>query len=87
MQDVSLAAQILKGLQPDVSRSLVLCFGKVDAALEASKQLTNQVLALDDLPDEATSSALLIIAPTQQQVCSLNRLHQQGQSCEHVRPA
>ena len=70
-----------------MSRSLVLCFGKVDAALEASKQLTNQVVALDDLPDEATSSALLIIAPTQQQVCSLNRLHQRWQSCEHVRPA
>ena len=72
LQDVSLAAQILKGLQADVSRSLVLCFGKVDAALEASKQLNNQVLALDDLPDEAPSSALLIIAPSQQQVCSLN---------------
>ena len=72
MQDVNLAAQILNGLQSDVSRSVVLCFGKVDAALEASKGLKNQVLALDDLPDEAPSSALLIIAPSQQQVRSLN---------------
>ena len=71
MQDVSLAAQILKGLQSDVARSLALCFGKVDAALEASKELKNQVLALDDLPEEAPSSALLIIAPSQQQVRSL----------------
>ena len=72
MQDVSLAAKILKGLQSDVARSLALCFGKVDAAREASKELKNQVLALDDLPEEAPSSALLIIAPSQQQVRGLN---------------
>ena len=74
MQDVSLAAQLLKGLQPDVSRSLVLCFGKVDAALAASKELNNQVLALDDLPDEAPSAAHLIVGASQEQVRSLNSM-------------
>ena len=72
MQDVSLAAQILKGLQPDVARSLALCFGKVDAALAASKDLSNQVLALDDLPDELPSAAPLIVGASQEQVHCLN---------------
>ena len=43
LQDVKLATRFLEGLLPEVSRPLVLFFGKVDAALDASKQLSNQV--------------------------------------------
>ena len=53
-----------------MSRSLVLCFGKVDAALEASKQLSNQVFALDDVPEEALTAPVLVIGASQDQVDS-----------------
>ena len=66
-----MAARVLAGLPADVSRSLVLCFGKVDAALEASKQLSNQVFALDDVPEEALTAPVLVIGATQDQVNSL----------------
>lgn len=68
MQDVKLAATFLAGLPPDVSRSLVVFFGKVDAALEASKQISNQVFALDDVPEEALTSPVLVIGASQEQV-------------------
>ena len=70
MQDVKLAARMLAGLPADVARSLVLCFGKVDAALEASKQLSNQVFALDDVPEEALTAPVLVIGASQDQVCN-----------------
>ena len=62
---------MLVGLPPEVSRTLVLCFGKVDAALEASKQLTNQVFALDDVPEEPLTAPVLVIGASQDQVGSL----------------
>ena len=74
MQDVKLAARVLAGLPPEVSRSLVLCFGKVDAALEASKQLSNQVFALNDVPEDALTAPILIIGASQDQVRSFFRL-------------
>jgi hypothetical protein len=43
LQDVKLTTDFLEGLPPEVSSTLVLFFGKVDAALEASKQFSNQV--------------------------------------------
>lgn len=62
---------MLAGLPPEVARTLALCFGKVDAALEASKQLTNQVFALDDVPEEALTAPVLVIGASQDQVGSL----------------
>ena len=43
LQDVKLARRFLEGLPPEVAHPLVLFYGKVDAALEASKQFSNQV--------------------------------------------
>lgn len=63
-----------------MSQSLVLCFGKVDAALEASKQLSNQVFALDDVPEEAPSGPVLVVGASHQQVSSLSVPH----SCPKV---
>lgn len=67
MQVVSLADGLLKGLPPQMARS-TLVFGSIEAALLASSTLQNQVVALEDAPDEALTGPLLVISPSAEQV-------------------
>lgn len=66
VQVVSLAEDLLKGL-PQVARS-TLVFGSIEAALLASSRLQNQVVALEDAPDEPLTGPLLITSPSVEQV-------------------
>ena len=45
-----------------------LIFGSIEAALLASSRLQNQVVALEDAPDEPLAGPLLIISPSAEQV-------------------
>ena len=75
MQVVSLAEDLLKGLPPQMARS-TLVFGSIEAALLASSRLQNQVVALEDAPDEPLAGPLLIISPSAEQVMGLISLIQ-----------
>ncbi|CAL8470970.1 g10512 [Coccomyxa elongata] len=61
---VSLAEDLLKGLAPELASSVTLVFGDVEAALLASTKVQNQVVALDDAPDEPLVGPLLIVGPS-----------------------
>ncbi len=59
---------MLKGLAPELAISVTLVFGDVEAALLASTKVQNQVVALDDAPDEPLVGPLLIVGPSAGQV-------------------
>lgn len=65
---VSLAEDLLNGLAPELASSVTLVFGDVEAALLASTKVQNQVVALDDVPDEPLVGPLLIVEPSAQQL-------------------
>ena len=68
VQVVSLAEDLLKGLAPELASSVTLVFGDVEAALLASTKVQNQVVALDDEPEEPLVGPLLIVEPSAGQV-------------------
>lgn len=68
LQVVSLAEDLLRGLPPDVASSMILAFGNIEAALLASTKLQNQIIALDDVPEEPLAGPLLIVEPSVAQV-------------------
>lgn len=68
LQVVSLVEDLLKGLTPEVASAATLVFGDVEAALLASTKVQNQVVALDDAPDEPLVGPLLIVGPSAGQV-------------------
>lgn len=72
---------MLKGLPPDVSKSTTLVFGNVEAALLASRQMQNQVVALDDEPEEPLVGPLLIVEPSVAQVLSETHSMGDGRTC------
>ncbi len=71
LQVVSLAREVLKGLHSDLAKATTLVFGSIEAALLASNQLQNQIVALEDPPDEALVGPLMIVAPSISQVSVL----------------
>ena len=68
VQVVSLAEDLLKGLAPELASSMTLVFGDVEAALLASTKVQNQVVALDDEPEESLVGPLLVVEPSAGQV-------------------
>lgn len=68
LQVVSLVEALLKGLASQVANSVTLVFGDVEAALLASTKIQNQVVALDDVPDEPLVGPLLLVGPSAGQV-------------------
>lgn len=69
-QVVSLAELVLKGLPPDIASLTTLVFGNIEAALLASTAVQNQVVALDDEPEEPLVGPLIFVGPSTAQVIS-----------------
>lgn len=67
-QVVSLSKELLEALPSDFAAAATLVFGSIETALLASKELQNQVVAMDDPPDEALVGPVLVVAPTSDQV-------------------
>ena len=63
----------MKGLPPHVAKS-ALVFGSIEAALLASSRLQNQVVALEDAPDEPVTGPLMVISPSSEQVIAADPL-------------
>jgi hypothetical protein len=81
---VSLARDVLKRLPGDLERTAILVFGNVEAALLASSELQNQVVALDDPPEEALAGPIMLIGPSVSQVGSTLSSHRQDFHWAHV---